>query len=114
MYIIFPLSGFIRDSCTNVLHRPARVAALSLWFHPLAVDNTAELAIQEEPQMFLLMPFGWVKKQQQLKFRQEESGRSEPRAIRACVRVCAAQHCRAARLISRKHYLLFASNIMER
>lgn len=114
MYIIFPSSGFIEDSCTDVLHRRACVAALSLWFHPLAVDNTADVAVQEEPQMFLLMPFGRVEKQQQLKFRQEGSRRSEPRAIRACVRVCAVRHCGAAGLISRKHYLLFASNIMER
>lgn len=31
----------------------------ALRFHPLAVYNAAEVAIQEKPQMFLLMRFGW-------------------------------------------------------
>lgn len=31
----------------------------ALRFHPLAVYAAAEVAIQEKPQMFLLMRFGW-------------------------------------------------------
>lgn len=58
MYIIFPFTGFIQDSCPAARHRRACSAALR--FHPLAVYKS-EVALQEKPQVFLLMPFGWGK-----------------------------------------------------
>lgn len=49
--------------------------------------------------------------QGRLKFVQEKLGKSEWRALRSRVRVCAMRCCRAPGLISRKLYLLFGSSV---
>lgn len=110
MYIIFPLTGFTPDSCPAALHR--RACSAALWFHPLAVYNTLRLLSKKS-----LKCSCWcllTGKNQWLKFRQEKLGKSERRALRSRVRVCASRCCRAPGLISRKLYLLFGSSTAHR
>lgn len=107
MYIIFPFTGFTQDSCPAALHR--RACSAALWFHPLAIYNTLSLLSKKS-----LKCSCWClsagEKQWRLKFRQENLGRSERRAPRSRVRVCAMRCRRAPGRISRKLYLLFGSS----
>lgn len=59
MYVIFPFTGFIQGSCTVIAVAVHALQLSALRFHPLAVYNTAEVAIQEKLQMFLPMHFVW-------------------------------------------------------
>lgn len=116
MYIISPFTGFIRDSCTDARRRCACVAALSPAVSPPCCIRRRwscypRKASNVPPDAFRL---GFGEKQRRLQFRQEKLGKTEPGAICVCVRVCAMQYCRAARIISRKRYLLFASNVTRR
>lgn len=59
MYVIFPFTEFTQGSCTVLTIPVHALWLLALRFHPLAVYNAAEVAIQEKPQMFLPLLFGW-------------------------------------------------------
>lgn len=111
MYIIFPFTGFIQDSCTDT--RRACVAALCpavsppcciqrRWgCYPRKASNVPSDAFR----------LGLVKNSSGWNTSRKNWGKlNQERYAPVCVFVpCSG--CRAARFISRKCYLLFASNV---